>query len=137
MQVYSRKNSLRLRGYDYSREGIYFLTIRTKNGEMMFGEIEKGRMVLNEYGEAVQRIIGRTGRVYENLSLECYTVMPNHIHLLVRITGDEKNRQAGENVNVRAAGGIRPCGATIPKVVHALKALTTKELGFSLWHRSY
>ena len=53
LKKYHRR-SIRLKGYDYSQEGSYFLTLRTSQGKNLFGEIIDGEMVLNEYGIIVQ-----------------------------------------------------------------------------------
>jgi REP element-mobilizing transposase RayT len=96
---------------------------------MMFGEVKDGQMLLSEYGTVVKTILERTNQAYSNLALVCYTVMPNHIHMLVRIEDCLNNR--------RAAEGSRPYNAAASTFIHALKTLTTKKLGFSLWQRSY
>ena len=126
MNEYTRKNSLRLQGYDYSKPGTYFITICAKNGEMMFGEVKKACMVLNEYGAVVKTILERTNQCYSNLTLEAYAIMPNHIHLLIRIPAGEHQTIAG-----------KPCNAVIPTFVRTMKTLVTKQLQFSPWQGSY
>jgi len=129
MNEHTRKISLRLQGYDYSRPGTYFITICAKDNEMMFGEITSSHMALSEYGSIVQTILERTNQAYRTLLLETFIVMPNHIHMLIYITdpGDQLRRNTDG----------RPYSAIMPTFVRTLKTLTTKALGFSLWQRSY
>ena len=47
------RRSIRLKGYDYSQQGLYFITICTQHRSHIFGKIENGKMVLNEFGEIV------------------------------------------------------------------------------------
>jgi len=56
MNRYTRKKSLRLQNYDYAKNGLYFITICTKNSQHMFGTVENGEMNLNSAGEMVKRI---------------------------------------------------------------------------------
>jgi len=104
---------------------------------MMFGEIKSGQMVLNEYGVIVQTILGRTNQVYSDLTLDAFVVMPNHIHTLVGVKDRTSAQWAAEDENVRAAEGSRPYNAVTATFIRTFKTLATKELGFSLWQRSY
>ena len=125
MREYSRKNSLRLQGYNYSRPGTYFITICAKNGELMFGDIRIGEMHLNEYGRIVSDELLNSAQM-RNLDLNCFVVMPNHIHFI--LVNTEK-----------AFTDIEPTLAkrAIPAFVQAYKAAVTRTIGFSLWHRSF
>ena len=132
MNEHTRKNSLRLQGYDYSRPGAYFITLCTKNGEMMFGEVVYApcaKMKLTAYGTVVQTVLEQVNEHYANLRLEAYIIMPNHIHMLIQII-DRGNYAETEITS-------NPCKALTATVVRTLKTLTTKAIGFSLWQRSY
>jgi putative transposase len=70
----------RLKNYDYSKSGYYFVTICMKNFEHVFGEIKNGKIILNEYGEIVKNQWQWLEKQYEYIKLDVFIVMPNHIH---------------------------------------------------------
>ena len=80
-----RVPSNRLKEYDYSSDGAYFITICTKNRENYFGEIVDGMMVLNEIGQVADRYWQEMIHSFDNLIIDEYIIMPNHIHLIVMI----------------------------------------------------
>ncbi len=80
----SRRN-IRLPYWDYSAEGYYFVTICTKDRECLFGEIVNGEMVLNEIGMVVCRELEKTQKMRENVSIDVFCIMPNHVHLVILI----------------------------------------------------
>ena len=75
----------RLQNYDYSHGGYYFVTTSTKHHEEFFGNIENNTMILNEYGEIVQKQWLWLADQYEYIKLDEYIVMPNHCHGIVAI----------------------------------------------------
>jgi len=81
------RKQIRLKKYDYSQPGYYFVTICTQNRKNMFGEIKNGQMVLNEYGKIVDEIIQFLPKRYPQINLDIYQIMPNHIHFIIRIVG--------------------------------------------------
>lgn len=80
------RHTIRLHGYDYSQNGLYFVTICTQNRECLFGEIENGKMILNEFGKIVDNKIHELKK-YKNVGVDMYCVMPNHIHMIIQIVG--------------------------------------------------
>jgi REP-associated tyrosine transposase len=86
MQPLHRKRKLnRLRNYDYSRSGYYFITLCTKNRIEHFGKIENGKMVLNKYGETAERYWKEIPNHYKNVEIHEFVIMPNHIHGIIII----------------------------------------------------
>ena len=90
-QVHHRK-SIRLKGYDYSQEGLYFITICTHKRKCLFGEIIKNadneaEMILNEYGIMAHDEWLKTTEIRPNVELCEFVVMPNHFHGIIRIIG--------------------------------------------------
>ena len=81
------RRSLRLKGYDYSQAGAYFVSICAYNRECLFGEIESGLMRLNEYGEVVASEWMRSAEVRSEIECGEFVVMPNHFHGIVCIVG--------------------------------------------------
>ena len=85
--------STRLKGYDYSLAGPYFITLVTFQREMLFGEIINGKMKLNRRGEIVQEQWFTSAKIRKEIRLfpEEFIVMPNHIHGIVWIVDDTEN----------------------------------------------
>ncbi|MEM6348082.1 MAG: transposase, partial [Bacteroidota bacterium] len=79
------KKSFRLRGYDYSAEGAYFITICTYKKERHFGKIVDGEMQLNGAGKIVKEEWLKTSEIRENLKvyIDEFCVMPNHFHAII------------------------------------------------------
>jgi REP element-mobilizing transposase RayT len=81
-----------LQGHDYSREGYYFLTICTQDRREWFGNIENGEMVLNEYGVIVGQQWEWLEKQYGYVQLDQFVVMPNHVHGVLSIIGNGRDR---------------------------------------------
>jgi len=81
------RRSVRLTGYDYSQPGYYFVTICTQNGRPLFGEIQKGAMILNDAGKMIGRWWNELKNKYANIEIDEYVVMPNHCHGIINIVG--------------------------------------------------
>jgi len=81
------RRSIRLKGYDYTRPGAYFITICTHNREPLFGRVVDGEMVLNALGEIVWEEWFRSARIRDEIELfpDEFVVMPNHVHGIVWI----------------------------------------------------
>ena len=92
MTLYKNKyriESTRLKGWDYSSPGAYFLTICTKNRECYFGEIVDGKMILSDCGKMAQINWQNGPDHFDNIALDEFVVMPNHIHGILGV--NEKN----------------------------------------------
>jgi putative transposase len=79
------RHSIRLKGYDYSKEGLYFITICTQNMEHIFGEIIDGKMILNNAGKMINKIYNELEKIFPNIKLHEYIIMPNHFHCIIEI----------------------------------------------------
>lgn len=128
-----KRKPTRLKHYDYSRTGVYFLTICSLNKRCLFGRIRVGGGVLDapcvelsEYGAAIEKRLEEMARVYEHISLEYYVIMPNHIHLLVALRDGPSRTPAPTRAN-----------QTIPTFISTLKRMTNRDCGCTLWQRGY
>ncbi len=83
-RFYSRR-SIRLKGYDYSQEGMYFVTICTQNKDHLLGCVRHGEMFLNRAGRMVKKWWYKLESKYPHVGLGSFVVMPNHIHGIVNI----------------------------------------------------
>jgi len=82
-----KRRSIRLKGYDYSREGAYFVTICGQNRKCLFGEIVNGKMVLNDAGRMVESVWNEIPKYYPGIDIDVCQIMPDHIHGIVVIVG--------------------------------------------------
>jgi len=103
-----------LPGYDYRRGGYYFVTICTKDRMKWFGEVLKGRMILNRHGEIVRERWLWLGKRYPHVRLDEYVVMPNHLHGILIIkpgvgNGRDRSRQTKSLSSVIGAFKATSC----------------------------
>lgn len=80
-----RIKSARLAGYDYRNEGLYFVTICTKNKFHYFGEIENGNLLLNEIGLIAHTYWADIPQHFNHVSLDEFVIMPDHMHGIICI----------------------------------------------------
>ncbi len=92
--------SIRLKGYDYSQAGFYFVTICCYQRQCLFGDVVDGVMRLNQYGEIVDKEWMRSSVIRQEIELDKYVVMPNHFHGIVIINS------VGANGETVAVGGF-------------------------------
>jgi REP element-mobilizing transposase RayT len=136
-----RRRSIRLKEYDYSQPGAYFITICAWNRECLFGEINDGKMHLNAYGEIVNKEWIRTANIRSNIELDQYVIMPNHLHGILVINGD--CRGTLQRAPTREQFG-KPVSNSIPTIIRLFKSAVTKTineirntLGMPVWQRNY
>jgi len=79
------RRSIRLKEFDYSRAGAYFITLCAHRGQFLFGKIIDGKMQLNNYGEILQDEWLRSPEIRSEVDLDMFVVMPNHLHGIVFI----------------------------------------------------
>jgi putative transposase len=79
------RRSIRIKGYDYSQAGLYFITICCHKMNCLFGHFENGMMFLSEYGQVVFNEWIKLPERYPNIELDVFQVMPNHFHGIIAI----------------------------------------------------
>lgn len=89
------RRSIRLKGYDYTQSGLYFITICTHQRDCLFGEIVEGVVSLNSIGLCVQACWKRLSHHFPNLDLDVFVIMPNHLHGIL-ILKDDMDREKGK-----------------------------------------
>ena len=82
-----KRKQTRLKEYDYSNPGAYFVTICTKRHKPILGNIKDGRMVLSNTGIIVDDILKSVTKKFETIEVDYYIIMPNHIHVIINIKG--------------------------------------------------
>jgi putative transposase len=81
------RRSIRLKGYNYSQAGAYFITICTQGRECLFGQVVDGTMRLNDAGQMIQAIWQEIPNYYSGVAVDAFVVMPNHIHGIIILVG--------------------------------------------------
>jgi len=82
------RRSIRLKGYDYTQAGAYFVTICTQGRECLFGQVVEGKMRVNPFGEIVVWAWNDLPNHNPHVELDAFVVMPNHVHGIVLIVDD-------------------------------------------------
>ena len=77
-----RRRSLRLPGYDYTKPGGYFVTVRVRGGAKLLGHVVAGEMHPNRYGRILQDCWDRIPVRFPHAIGDAFVVMPNHVHLI-------------------------------------------------------
>ena len=124
------RRSIRLKGYDYSQAGAYFVTICNQNRECLFGDIVDGEMRLNDAGEMLERWYSELEKKYPDIQCDEFVCMPNHVHFIavnvgadLRVRPDSAPRQTmGEHVTMG-----EHIGSPLHRVVQWFKTMTTNE----------
>lgn len=129
MDLPKRKN-IRLNDYNYSSNGAYFITICTKNKENLLWKNVGANCVrpldqlpLSKIGIVIENEIYKLNTVYENIKVDKYQIMPNHIHLIIFIYEDSNGRTQ--------------FAPTISRIIKQFKGSITKQIGFSIWQKSF
>jgi putative transposase len=81
------RRSIRLKHFDYSQDGAYYVTIDIQNRECCLGEIVDYEMILNEAGKMIEEQWIALIQRFPNIELDLYQVMPNHFHGIIVIVG--------------------------------------------------
>ena len=81
------RRSIRLKGYDYSQAGLYFITICVQDRKCLFGNIVNGEMILNDAGKMADNEWVKIPERFTNVQLHEQIVMPNHFHAIMEIVG--------------------------------------------------
>ncbi len=79
------RKSTRLKNYDYSQNGFYFVTVCVRDKKCLFGEIVDGVMFLNKIGEVAQKYLQELPNKFPDVALDEFVIMPNHFHAILII----------------------------------------------------
>jgi len=146
-----QRRSIRLQGYDYSQEGLYFVTICCQDKICRFGKVYEGEVILNEAGLMIEEEWHNLKERFQNIELHEFVIMPNHFHGIIEIM---KSENVGislvdirrNNTDNGQTQGIAP---TLGKILDAFKSRTTvqyikgvyqygwEEFDRKLWQRNY
>ena len=118
------RKSIRLKNYDYSSNGYYFVTICTQNREKLFGEIVgatlRGRP--NNPDKIIVKWLLESENKFKDIKIDEYIVMPNHIHFIIKRTGDHIG-STGDHIG--STGDH--IGSPLRDIIGWFKTMTTNE----------
>ena len=112
-----RRKNPRLKNYDYTLSGYYFITLCTKDKINYFGEIRDEKIKLNNLGKFVYNNIKKLEEIYRNIKVDKFVVMLNHIHLIIIM-----KQKAGFDVS---------------RIIKEYKEWITRKIKNSIWQKSY
>ena len=127
--MYSDRKKNRLAGYDYSQPGAYFVTVCTKDRKCLLGTIVGGDAHIAPHTRLTP--VGRITEKYLRSipGIAEYIIMPNHVHMILRISA---SRMTDGPMWASA-----PTAANVSNLVRSWKTMVSKEVGCSIWQRSY
>lgn len=145
-EVHPRR-SIRLKGYDYSMAGAYFVTICCWQRECLFGDVEDGDVRLNHCGEIITSLWEKVPDYFPGITADAFVVMPNHFHGIVTI-GDvgAGSPRPIQRTAEQAKGGETPPlrNPSVGQIVGYFKYQSTKHInvlrdnpGVPVWQRNY
>ena len=146
-----QRRSIRLKGYNYAREGLYFITICCQDRICRFGDVVNGKMILNDCGKIAHDEWMKLPERFPNFELNVFQIMPNHMHGIILLTTVGATLAVAPNDNmapngndIRAEASPAP---TVSDIVCAYKSLVANgclllyklknETMGKLWQRNY
>jgi len=135
------RRSIRLKGYDYSSQGAYYVTIMAQGREHFFGKIINKEMILNDAGQMIHKWWNELPNKFSNVVLGASVVMPNHFHCIIIIVGAD--------LRVRPMDLRTRPNAPLLQIIQWFKTMTTNEyirgvkqfnwkpFNGKLWQRNY
>jgi len=138
------RRSVRLPGFDYSKIGMYFVTVCASERRCIFGEVRDDETVLSSIGQIVSACWIEIPHHFPNVKIEAYVVMPNHIHGILTIHSNWKGAGSQEKLAAPMESFGKPTPRSIPTIVRSFKAAASRhsrESGYvkgeSIWQRGY
>ncbi len=144
------RRSIRLKGYDYSQEGLYYITICLQNRKCLYGNVNNGKMILNDAGRIVEKWYYELENKYPDKKCHEMVVMPNHFHCIIE-NAPTMDAHVGTSLRGRPEYNInnQRYNATIGDTMDWFKTMTTNEyirgvknynwkrFDKKLWQRNY
>jgi len=136
-----QRRSIRLRGYDYTQLGAYFITICTYQGQCLFGHVLDGAMVFSDAARIVRACWDEISVHFPNVELDEFVIMPNHVHGIMLIVHRGRGT-ACRGPTVESFG--KPVPGSLATTIRSFKSAVTKRInqqrktpGGSVWQRNY
>ena len=142
-----QRRSVRLKEYNYSLAGLYFITMCTQNRVCLFGNVRKGEMILNDAGKIIEKWYYELENKFPDIRCDAMIIMPNHFHCIIKNVGtDLVSTEKSLAINDIAGEHI---GSNLHRVVQWFKTISTNEyirgvktkkwkpFDGKLWQRNY
>jgi REP element-mobilizing transposase RayT len=134
--MFEKRKRNRLKEYDYSNAGYYFVTICINDRNDYFGKIVNAGCVLNEFGKIVKQVLESIPVIYPYVTIDYYVIMPNHIHLIIII--DPSTVVTSQDLSLDRKRKIK----SLSEIIGAFKTMSSRELhkkGLTefKWQRSF
>lgn len=123
-QLSSRK-SIRLKNYDYTKQGAFFITLVCQHRVRRFGKIVNGEMILNRFGEIAVREWINTVQLRSNVSLGEFVVMPDHVHMILHI--DQSSELVKEQLE-QPEGKLYCPSQSLGAIIRGYKGAVTRQI---------
>ena len=124
-----KRKDIRIKEYDYAASGVYFVTICTKNRAQILWEtvgadiIRPQDVSLSVVGKIVEQGVLQISNHYDHIAVDKFCIMPNHVHLILVIENHEDGRMIS--------------APTVSTVVGSMKRWVSKQIGRSIWQKSF
>ncbi len=141
-----QRRNTRLRGYNYSQLGSYFVTICVQHHQCIYGPIIDGKMQLNELGRIAIEWWNKIQQHYSSVKTDDYVIMPNHLHGIITLkpVGARSPRPNNTSPSVGARSPRPKDPPSLGKIVAYFKYQSTKHInqkhntpGTRIWQRNY
>jgi REP element-mobilizing transposase RayT len=141
------RRSIRLKGYDYSQPGAYFVTICTHDRGCLFGEVVDEAMQLNDAGRVAAATWDALPSYYPGVELDAFVVMPNHVHGMIIVeanVGAIHESPLPESPQRKFMGVVNRRRMVLSKIIGRFKMVSAKRInilrntpGMTVWQRNY
>lgn len=128
MKKIPNRKQIRLKDFDYSSDGAYFITICSTDRKQIFSKVIKSKDIvaantvrLSNIGKIIEQNIHNIETVYPCVNVVNYIIMPNHLHLILAID----------------TNGQTMFAPTITRVIKQFKGVVSKQVGYSIWQRNF
>lgn len=134
-----KRTGLRLPFFNYNSNGSYFITICTKDKVEILSKITNNKSLtqnpkveLLNYGKIAEKYINELDSFYDDISVDKFVIMPNHIHLLITVSAKESNLKCDDPFKKE-----NNTNSKISRFVSTLKRFCNKEYGKNIWQTRY
>ena len=139
MNKFPERKQIRLPAAAYNERGLYFITVCTKNREEVLGNIFVGdgvldvpNVILSEHGKIAEKYIMQMQDFYDNIRIEYFVIMPNHVHMLINVLKDVSFEDSNGTSRTPS-----PTNTVISKFISTFKRFCNREIGENIWQRAY
>ncbi|WP_316637528.1 transposase [uncultured Ruminococcus sp.] len=157
----AERKQIRMPEFSYSENRIYFITICSKDKKPTFGRVvgygacDVPKVTLSAYGNTIEKAIHLMDNKYNNVFIDHYVIMPNHIHMLIVVSPPpetERDKTArvsyfgtsqapypteNNDLKITLRGNGNRANEIIPKFISLFKRCCNHEIGYNIWQRRY